>query len=146
MWSRGNSSASKDEIFNELELLDRGGGIGRASDGGSNSGNMVILREGKPHITTFPPSPAPPKPSPRSSFGFNSLKVSSFDLIDRELVASDWMWSRGKSSASKDEIFSDLELLDRGGGIGRAGDGGSNSGNVVMWVSIFRRLCRRISA
>ncbi|KAF3563913.1 hypothetical protein DY000_02018535 [Brassica cretica] len=53
-------------------------------------------------------------------------------LTDRELVALDWMWSHGKSSASKNEIFSELEPLDRGGGLGGAGDGGSNGGNVVI--------------
>ncbi|CAN7078409.1 unnamed protein product [Brassica oleracea var. botrytis] len=47
-----------------------------------------------------------------------------------------------KSSASKNEIFSELEPLDRGGGLGGAGDGdgGSNGGNVVMWVFPFQRL------
>ena len=69
------------------------------------------------------------------------LELDQSCLIrDRELVALDWMWSHGKSSASKNEIFSELELLDRGGGLGGAGDGdgGSNSGNMVMWVFPFR--------
>ncbi|WZZ53323.1 LOW QUALITY PROTEIN: hypothetical protein YC2023_053430 [Brassica napus] len=56
-------------------------------------------------------------------------------MRDRELVALDWMWSHSKSPASKNEIFSELEPLDRGGGLGGAGDGdgGSNAGNVVMF-------------
>ncbi|CAF2061113.1 unnamed protein product [Brassica oleracea] len=51
-------------------------------------------------------------------------------------------------TASKNEIFSELEPLDRGGGLGGAGDGdgGSNGGNVVMWVFPFQRLWRRISS
>ena len=49
----------------------------------------------------------------------------------------DWMWSHGKSSASKNEIF---KPLDGGGGLGGAGDGGSNGGNVVMWVFPCERL------
>ncbi|CAG7876448.1 unnamed protein product [Brassica rapa] len=53
------------------------------------------------------------------------------------------MWSHGKSSASKNEIFSDLEPLDRGGGLSSAHDGGSNGGNVVMWVFPCHRLCEK---
>nr|VDD62983.1 unnamed protein product [Brassica oleracea] len=42
---------------------------------------------------------------------------------------------------SKDETFNELESkLDRGDGVGSAGDGGSNSGNMVIWVSSSRRL------
>ncbi|CAN7012564.1 unnamed protein product [Brassica oleracea var. botrytis] len=42
---------------------------------------------------------------------------------------------------SKDETFNELEpKLDRGDGIGGAGDGGSNGGNMVIWVSSYRRL------
>ncbi|KAG5400161.1 hypothetical protein IGI04_014768 [Brassica rapa subsp. trilocularis] len=44
-------------------------------------------------------------------------------------------------ATSKNEIFSDLEPLDRAGGLGGAGDGGSNGGNVVMWVFPCQRLC-----
>ncbi|KAF2593698.1 hypothetical protein F2Q70_00044101 [Brassica cretica] len=63
------------------------------------------------------------------------LELDQSCLIrDRELVALDWMWSHGKSPASKNEIFIELEPLDCGGGLGGAGDGdgGSNGGNVVM--------------
>ncbi|KAF2555727.1 hypothetical protein F2Q68_00016734 [Brassica cretica] len=35
-------------------------------------------------------------------------------------------------NSSEDETFSELEPLDRGGGIGTAGDGRSNGGNVVI--------------
>ena len=42
---------------------------------------------------------------------------------------------------SKDEIFSELEpRLDRGDGVGGTGDSGSNSENVIMWISFSRRL------
>ena len=72
------------------------------------------------------------------------LELDQSCLIrDRELVALDWMWSHGKSSASKNEIF---KPLDGGGGLGGAGDGGSNGGNVVMWVFPCQRLWRRISS
>ncbi|KAG5378936.1 hypothetical protein IGI04_026778 [Brassica rapa subsp. trilocularis] len=33
--------------------------------------------------------------------------------------------------------------LDRGDGVGGTGDSGSNSGNVIMWISFSRRLWRR---
>ncbi|CAN6851561.1 hypothetical protein Bca4012_049511 [Brassica carinata] len=79
------------------------------------------------------------------------LELDESCLIrDRELVVLDWMWSHGESSASKNEIFSELEPLDCGGGLGGAGDGdgngGSNGENMVMWVFPFRRLWRRISS
>ncbi|CAF2097743.1 hypothetical protein YC2023_065717 [Brassica napus] len=75
------------------------------------------------------------------------LELDQSCLIrDRELVALDWMWSHGKSSASKNDIFSKLEPLDRGGGLSSAGDGESNGGNVVMWVIPFQRLWRRITS
>ncbi|KAL0791303.1 hypothetical protein Bca101_007549 [Brassica carinata] len=96
----------------------------------------------------FPPllPPSPRIPSPRLSFRSNSLNVSSFDLMYIHLLETSSMWSHGISSASKNEMFSELEPLDRGGSLGSAGGGGSNDGNVVMWIFPCQRLWRRISS
>ena len=57
------------------------------------------------------------------------------DVVTREVS------SRTMYIGSKDETFNELEPnLDRGDGIGGAGDGGSNGGNIVIWVSYYQRL------
>ncbi|WZZ60582.1 hypothetical protein YC2023_060689 [Brassica napus] len=62
------------------------------------------------------------------------LELDQSCLIrDRELA----------SCVGLDVIFRDLEPLDRGGGLSGARDGGSNGGNMVMWVFPCQRLCEK---
>ncbi|KAF3519259.1 hypothetical protein DY000_02060950 [Brassica cretica] len=70
--------------------------------------------------------------------------LSGFLLTEdysKEQALKEEVSRRSMYSGSKDETFNELEPnLDRGDGIGGAGDSGSNGGNMVIWVSSYRRL------
>ncbi|KAF2544471.1 hypothetical protein F2Q68_00030438 [Brassica cretica] len=90
----------------------------------------------------LPPSPTPPTSSPRLHFGSNSLKVSSFDPMFTDLLETSPVTTSNPASVyigSKDNTFSELEPFDRGG-VGGAGYGGNNGGNMVLSIIVLSTL------
>ncbi|KAG2248278.1 hypothetical protein Bca52824_087906 [Brassica carinata] len=67
--------------------------------------------------------------------------IASYAGLD---VVTGEVSSRSVNIGSKDETFSELDpKCNRGDDVGGVGDGGSNGGNMVMWVSPSRILWRR---